>query len=272
MLRDTDDFLILRAAIRKGDVGQLERLIDQMLLLFLGTRQSNYAAEIIHLKQSLKAATPELRYAILSTFVINASGKDDKFVASDELLEFYNRQYGTAFARLMNSTHDIEKTIERMSLNREHGEAVKKTFMRNSARGTNYYTAKKVIVDVVSYAHKLILDGLAEKHPLDYTDVDDEGNQVQRSHIGVSDNIHQIGIDRLEDKLNTINTGYTARAARITNSSDNAMIAGNDSIDRADLVNRTEGGDYSLLGASVANDPNRDIVFGNLELGYDSEA
>lgn len=243
-----------------------------MLLLFLGTRQSNYAAEIIYLKQSLKAATPELRYAILSTFVINASGKDDKFVASDELLEFYNRQYGAAFARLMNLTYDIKKTIERMSLNRKHGEVVKKTFIRNSARGTNYYTTKKVIVDVVSYVYKLVLDSLAEKHPLDYTDVDDEGNQVQRSYIGISNNIYQISIDRLEDKLNTINTRYTARAARITNSSDNAIIASNDSINRVDLVNRTEGGDYSLLGASVANDPNRDIVFSNLELGYDSEA
>lgn len=243
-----------------------------MLLLFLGTRQSNYVVEIIYLKQSLKAATPELRYTILSTFVINASGKDDKFVALDELLEFYNRQYGTAFARLINSTYDIKKTIERISLNRKHGEAVKKTFIRNSARGTNYYTTKKVIVDVVSYVYKLVSDSLAEKHPLDYTDVDDEGNQVQRSYISISNNIYQIGINRLEDKLNTINTRYAARIARITNSSDNAIIASNDSINRADLVNRTEGGDYSLLGASIANDPNRDIVFSNLELGYDSEA
>ncbi|EMF08558.1 uncharacterized protein SEPMUDRAFT_53674, partial [Sphaerulina musiva SO2202] len=129
-----------------------------------------------------KATSYELRRAILGILVINLSRQLGKFVVSNKILELYNSEYSTIFARLTNSTSDIEKTIKRTILNREYTKRITQTLRPLVPEGTTYYTSKKTVVDILSYVYKLVTEGLTIRY---------------KSKGAISDNIYSIGIARL---------------------------------------------------------------------------
>lgn len=57
-LRDVIPFILLRAAVRTGDVGIMEDMIPLMLYRFIGGRNSNYAGEMLELLQGLHREWP----------------------------------------------------------------------------------------------------------------------------------------------------------------------------------------------------------------------
>ena len=86
-------FLLLKHAIKYGDIGHLRHAIDAVVLIFLGAGASNYTTELLFLQRCLHTefCSEELQRAILATSFVNISGKPDAFHAVDEQVEFINK-------------------------------------------------------------------------------------------------------------------------------------------------------------------------------------
>jgi hypothetical protein len=57
-LRDVIPFILLRSAVRNGDIGIMEDMIPLLLYRFVGGRNSNYAIEMLELLQGLHREWP----------------------------------------------------------------------------------------------------------------------------------------------------------------------------------------------------------------------
>ncbi|KAJ7512820.1 hypothetical protein B0H11DRAFT_1787546 [Mycena galericulata] len=88
-LRDVLPFILLRSAVRSGDVGIMEDTIPLMLYRFIGGRNSNYAGEMLELLQGLhREWPPELSEFVRDNcWVINNTGRSHGFMAVDEAQE-----------------------------------------------------------------------------------------------------------------------------------------------------------------------------------------
>ncbi|KAJ7782371.1 hypothetical protein DFH07DRAFT_864871 [Mycena maculata] len=88
-LRDVLPFVLLRSAVRSGDVGIMEDMIPLMLYRFLGGRNSNYAGEMLEMLQGLhREWPPELcEFVRENCFVINNTGRPNGFMPVDEAQE-----------------------------------------------------------------------------------------------------------------------------------------------------------------------------------------
>ncbi|KAJ7082067.1 hypothetical protein B0H15DRAFT_952744 [Mycena belliarum] len=88
-LRDVIPFILLRSAVRTGDVGIMEDMIPLMLYRFVGGRNSNYAGEMLELLQGLhREWPPEIcEFVRENCWVINNSGRRTGFMPVDEAQE-----------------------------------------------------------------------------------------------------------------------------------------------------------------------------------------
>lgn len=241
MLQTIVDFLTIKSAIRKIDIGQLERIVDYLYIFFLGAGQQNYTNEMLYLRWLLKASTPTLKRTIIGTIVINISSKSGKGIASDKQLELYNSDYKKGF-RQGNSTYDVYAAIQRRGLNREAYCQVRQTVINGFGReGTNYYTAKNVAINVVTLTEKMVASRYTE-----------EQTTERASTIGLSEDLLIRSIYRLVPKLDVLNVANTERARNITNSLNDINIA---------RVNRINGADTSLR-----TDLSQSIMFGVADL------
>ena len=92
-LKEVEQFITVRRAVRQINIGYLRRAVNYLILPFLGASQLNYSRKIAYLRQLLSLATNAvLQRAILITSVIS-KGKYGKAVAADEELELYNLDY-----------------------------------------------------------------------------------------------------------------------------------------------------------------------------------
>lgn len=115
-LQEVEFFMFVRHAVRHGDIGLMDELIDLLGVWFRGAGQTNYALEMLHLRWLLDSSSPELRRAILTSSVVNPSGKPGKFKATDLAVEHLNCFYRLDLNMRKNSTHDAEKTFGRLAL------------------------------------------------------------------------------------------------------------------------------------------------------------
>ena len=115
-LQEVEYFLFVRHAVRHGDIGLLDSLIDILGLWFAGAGQTNYALEMLHFRWLLDSSSPELRHALLASSVVNPSGKPGKFKATDLAVEHMNFFYRLDINMRKNSTHDVDKTFGRFAL------------------------------------------------------------------------------------------------------------------------------------------------------------
>ncbi|KAJ7162007.1 hypothetical protein C8R43DRAFT_1063239 [Mycena crocata] len=88
-LRDVIPFIMLRSAVRTGDVGIMEDMIPLMLYRFLGGRNSNYAGEMLELLQGLRREWPPevCEFVRENCWVINNTGRQTGFMPVDEAQE-----------------------------------------------------------------------------------------------------------------------------------------------------------------------------------------
>ncbi|KAK7043415.1 hypothetical protein R3P38DRAFT_3440329 [Favolaschia claudopus] len=88
-LRDILPYVMLRAAIKHGDVGLMEDFIPEMLYRFVGGSNSKYQIEMLELLQGLnKEWPPELRDFIRNNcWVINNTGRREGHMPVDEAQE-----------------------------------------------------------------------------------------------------------------------------------------------------------------------------------------
>jgi hypothetical protein len=80
-IQEVEIFLVLRHAIRHGDVGIIRRLVDPLIVIFFGAEQHKYGHEMLNLRWLLSesVSTPELQKAILAAMLANINGKIDGF-------------------------------------------------------------------------------------------------------------------------------------------------------------------------------------------------
>lgn len=104
---------------------------------------------------------PVLQRSILSTSVVNPSGKRRKAIASNKQLELYNLDYTIDYKVNANSIYDIAATFRKVALNRESNRKHRDMFESGiSIEGSNSYSYKDDSVDIFSQGDKLFTDGL----------------------------------------------------------------------------------------------------------------
>ena len=75
-LQEVELFIIVRHAVKRGDIGMLRRIVDLLIVVFFGAAQHNYGREMLHYWWNLSSAnTSELQQAILSSRLVNWLGR-----------------------------------------------------------------------------------------------------------------------------------------------------------------------------------------------------
>ena len=76
-------------AMRKGDLGRLEKSLELFLVLFEGSGKGNYAQELLEQQIDREVLwTPYMRALWLRNCLLNISGAPNKFLAVDEVCEY----------------------------------------------------------------------------------------------------------------------------------------------------------------------------------------
>jgi hypothetical protein len=109
-------FQELRYAVRHGDIGLIDFLIDPLLLIFCGAGQHKYSFELLHFRWLLCASSPELRRSLLASMLINETGNAGSFKATDLALELVNARYARTIKVHKNSRHELMHMFHRLSL------------------------------------------------------------------------------------------------------------------------------------------------------------
>ncbi|KAJ7260768.1 hypothetical protein C8J57DRAFT_1072247 [Mycena rebaudengoi] len=88
-LRDVLPYIMLRAAVKHGDVGLMEDMIPQMLFRFIGGNNNKYVTEMLELLQGLhREWPPEVADFVRDNcWVINNAGRRAGFMPVDEAQE-----------------------------------------------------------------------------------------------------------------------------------------------------------------------------------------
>ncbi|KAJ7800017.1 hypothetical protein B0H13DRAFT_2390668 [Mycena leptocephala] len=88
-LRDVLPYILLRSAVKHGDVGFMEDMIPFMLFRFIGGKNNNYTGEMLELLQGLhREWPPEIcDFVRDNCWVINNTGRFAGFMAVDEAQE-----------------------------------------------------------------------------------------------------------------------------------------------------------------------------------------
>ncbi|KIM79039.1 hypothetical protein PILCRDRAFT_10701 [Piloderma croceum F 1598] len=89
--RDSLILLILKHAIKRGDIGSVINVLSHWMLMFRGTgKMPKYADALFHLLSHLKHMDPHLCNAFLKNWLANLSDKVDGFKEMDLLQEHHN--------------------------------------------------------------------------------------------------------------------------------------------------------------------------------------
>ncbi|ORY95115.1 hypothetical protein BCR41DRAFT_365226 [Lobosporangium transversale] len=90
-IRDMVLYLELRAAIKGGDIGRIEEVLYSITIMFQANGRKNYGNELLKLAYGIRCLwSPELKKAIMRSWLINTSGRDDGWVPADMFQEHSN--------------------------------------------------------------------------------------------------------------------------------------------------------------------------------------
>lgn len=117
MLQEIELSLSVLHAVKAGDIGLLRRLIDPLLIYFLGASQWNYAHEMLFYRWNTTAVNmPELQHAILASGIVNWKGSPMSHKPIDLGLEHLNGSCRIEMQCYKNSTHDTDLIFDRVCL------------------------------------------------------------------------------------------------------------------------------------------------------------
>ncbi|KAJ5543532.1 hypothetical protein N7461_009535 [Penicillium sp. DV-2018c] len=113
-LQVVEVYVVLKYAIKHGDLGLLRICITKCLLTFHGMSSLKYAREVLHLYRlvSTEAAAPELRRALLGCGLVNLRGQPDSFFETDRLVELQNLQIKELMRNRGSSSADISHVFK----------------------------------------------------------------------------------------------------------------------------------------------------------------
>ena len=163
MLQEIETFLIVRQAVKRGDIGLLRRMVDPLIVLFFGSGQYNYGREMLYYRWQLSPVnTPELQRAILASGLVNWPGRSNSHKPIDLSLEHLNCGCKIEMQCYKNSTHDVDMIFDRVCLCntwirnlRQSLESVFGVFMPDA------HIAASAVLDMFSLARRLLASDLA---------------------------------------------------------------------------------------------------------------
>ena len=205
MLQEVELFLTMRHAIKHGDIGLLRYLVDPLIIHFLGTSQYNYGYEMLFYRWNLSPVnTPELQRAILASGLVNWQGKSTTNKPIDLGLEHLNGNCKIEMKCYKNSTHDISIIFDRVCLSNTWVRALREKLedsFGESMPGT--HTTAPTLLEIFFLARNLFLGDLAEPRSAE--------RLAGHSRVFDSDDILQIGMDKLAEKVEYFNSHYVYR-------------------------------------------------------------
>ncbi|KAG0359965.1 hypothetical protein BGX24_005661, partial [Mortierella sp. AD032] len=90
-IRDMLVYIELCAAIKQGDIGRIEHVLKTITIMFQSVATKNYAVHTLRLSQEILCGWSETRkIAMLSSMLINTTGKDNSWIPSDLYQEHNN--------------------------------------------------------------------------------------------------------------------------------------------------------------------------------------
>ena len=199
-------FLQLQYAVKFGDIGLLDRLIDPLAVVFLGSGQSQYGYEMLHLRRILHNGDAELRRAVLACGLVNERGKPDSFKPIDLVLEHINLGFARDIKTLKNSTHDTISTFIRGSLAHDELRLVRAAFEFNFGSRTNTtHTYKSPVRDVFSLAVHLDTELCTVATVMDAADLEKQF---------LSTDVFDAGVKQLPTKVERLNSDMSRLSHR----------------------------------------------------------
>jgi hypothetical protein len=155
-LRQAQTYMILRYAIKHGDIGLIRRAIDRCCVYFHGSGQHKYAYEMLYLQRLFLASQAPLTRAILSNSLVNLRGSVDSFFETDRLVELHNGNMKELFNAKRGSSITLEHLFRNYSLNSAYlknmSNEVERLF---SARSNSDHSPKSAQTDIRLMAERL---------------------------------------------------------------------------------------------------------------------
>ena len=213
-------FLQLQHAVKYGDIGALQRLVDPLAVVFLGGNQHLYSFEMLHLRWLLEHAEPELQRAVLACGLVNERGRPDTFKAADLVLEHFNLEYAGDMQKLKNSTHDVVATFIRGSLAHDELRQVRAAFELNyGVRISSLHSYKRAEADVFNLAVFLNREGCT---------VSSVPSERERGRMFLSRDLYSIGVELLPAKVQKFNAEMVRLPEAAGEALRLAMVGGRD--------------------------------------------
>jgi hypothetical protein len=205
MLQEVELFMTVRHAVKHGDIGLLRRVVDPLIIHFLGASQYNYAYEMLFYRWNLTSVnTPELQRAILASGLVNWPGKSASNKAIDLGLEHLNGSCKIEMKCYKNSTHDVNLIFDRVCLSNTWVRALRAKleetfgeFMRGD------HTSRSTDKEIFSLARTLVVGDLSAPRRVEDLPV--------RLQMFDSEDILRLGMDRLAEKVMYFNDHYVYR-------------------------------------------------------------
>jgi Family of unknown function (DUF6589) len=246
-LYEVETYLMLRYAIRAGDIGMLRWLVDPLCIMFIGSEQWKYAQELLHLRWLLKDETSsqELQEAILSGGLVEQKIDRRRKKAIDLALEHVNLYYHLDMKAHKNSTHDFMTTINRVGLTAPYTNELRSRFERDFGYlNDGRHSYKNAVNDIYLLAARLREKGrTAPRHNL-------KGEEKQFE----SPDILTIGLARLSEKIDDFNAKFVDLPGRLPDTEDDEI--GDEGFDNPNTESIAEcefSGKDDLLLSGVAN-------------------
>ena len=238
MLQEIEVFLTTRHAIKHGDIGLLRRMVDPLIVLFLGAGQWNYGHEMLFYRWLLSkdVCTPELQHAILASGIVNWPGKESTHKPVDLGLEHDNGKLKINMKCYQNSTHDTDLIFDRVCLTNTFVGA-----LRTRLEGifgqemSGAHTTASATLDMFTLARNIFTGDLATPR--------EASIMGGYRNVFMSQDIVRIGLDKLEEKVAYFNQNYTRRSA-LSQGSYNARVDETVERDAAEDVNDHQAETY----------------------------
>ncbi|KAI9848989.1 MAG: hypothetical protein M1837_005880 [Sclerophora amabilis] len=118
-LEQTETYILLKYAIKFGNIDLISRAVDCCCIYFAGTNQFKYSFETLYFKQltTTLAATAPLRRAILANSLVNNRGESDSWFKTNWFLELHNGRMKEILKQRRTSSITLDYLFEYCSLN-----------------------------------------------------------------------------------------------------------------------------------------------------------
>lgn len=196
-------YKMLKYGIKNGDIGLIDRAIGICCFYFEGSKQYNYAFEMLYFKRltSTTACDPQLRRAILSNSLVDHHGQSDKWQEVDRDLEYLNLELKRELWARRTSTFGLDELFRTTSLTAEYVIQLRKTIEHTFIGNVNSkHTVPSPADDVHELGFELAKDSIRFRSG--------------RSTKHQAPDIHSLGFNQVVAKLESFNEKVIPRKLR----------------------------------------------------------